>query len=127
MRLYACVSQRIKDAAKNSHVVSAGIDLMPALDNQGIDSRAICEFIRDNYFNRGDDKLIPQEARDSLNLVAKILNISWVADGLENPPQIICPRSTNCPKEKYCEDKPKSRKKVSWLNEIKEDILTELN
>ena len=35
--------------------------------------------------------------------------------------------ASNCPKEKGCEDQPKGGKKVSWLNEIKQEILTELN
>ena len=126
LRLYACVSQRVHDAAKNSHVISTGIDLMPALENQGINTQEICELIRDAYFNKGHDKLIPQEAREYINLVAKILNISWVAEGLKNPVQIICPRSSNCPKDKHCENQPKHRKKVSWLNEIKQEVLTEL-
>jgi hypothetical protein len=49
-----------------------------------------------------------------------------VAEGLKNPVQIICPRSSNCPKDKHCENQPKHRKKVSWLNEIKQEVLTEL-
>ena len=126
LRLYACASQRVNDAANNSHVISTGIDLMPALENQGINTQEICKIIRDAYFNKGDEKLIPKEARDSINLVAKILNISWVAEGLKNPVQIICPRSSNCPKDKHCENQPKHRKKVSWLNEIKQEVLTEL-
>ena len=51
LRLYACVSQRVHDAAKNSHVISTGIDLMPALENQGINTQEICGLIRDAYFN----------------------------------------------------------------------------
>jgi len=127
LHLYSCVSQRIKDAAKNSHVVSAGIDLIPALDNQGIDSREFCENIRDHALQNKSAKDIPQHITDPLNLVSKILNISWISEGLNNPIQIICPRSSNCPKEKGCEDQPKGGKKVSWLNEIKQEILTELN
>ena len=33
---------------------------------------------------------------------------------------------SNCPKDKHCENQPKHRKKVSWLNEIKQEVLTEL-
>jgi hypothetical protein len=126
MRLYSCVSLRIKDAAKNSHIVSTGIDLIPALNAQGINSNDLCEEIKDFYFNSSPNSPIPDSIQEPIKLVSKILNISWVADGLENPPQIICPRSNSCPKHTHCENKPKSRKKVSWLNEIKREILTEL-
>ena len=126
MRLYSCVSQRIKDAAKNSHVVSTGIDLIPALNAQGVDSSGLCEEIRDFYFSADQGSPIPNSIQKPIKLVSKILNISWVADGLVNPPQIICPRSNSCPKNTHCENKPRSRKKVSWLNEIKQEILTEL-
>ena len=127
LHLYSCVSQRIKDAAQNSHVISAGIDLIPALENQGIDGVEFCEKIREYCFQNPGSKNIPLDIEDPLNLISKILNITWISEGLNNPIQVICPRSSNCPKEKVCEDQPKRGKKVSWLNEIKQEIITELN
>jgi len=91
-----------------------------------VDSSSLCEEIRDFYFSADQSSPIPNSIQEPIKLVSKILNISWVADGLENHPQIICPRSNSCPKNIHCENKPRSRKKVSWLNEIKQEILTEL-
>ena len=55
--------------------------------------------------------------------IGTILNISWLIEAAENPVDIICQRSTNCPRLNNCENFPKSRKKISWTNQIKEEIL----
>ena len=42
---------------------------------------------------------------------------------VQNPVDLICQRSTNCSRIDNCENFPKSRKKISWTDQIKEDIL----
>ncbi len=52
-----------------------------------------------------------------------ILNISWLIEAVQNPVDLICQRSTNCSRIENCENFPKSRKKISWSDQIKDDIL----
>ena len=40
----------------------------------------------------------------------------------ENPIEIICPSNTDCPRPNKC-DKKKTNQKMSWINQIKEDII----
>ena len=55
--------------------------------------------------------------------MGKVLNISWIIDALENPINITCQRSTNCPRNKTCDNILKTHKKISWVSQIKKEIL----
>ncbi len=101
-RLYCCESIRSRDAAGNARVLCAGIDLAPALTSQGFDARDIVEQIETSCNRGGGAAPIPAEARRKLENVAKILNIGWISDGAAQDANIICPRSSACPREKHC-------------------------
>ena len=105
-RLYCCQSIRSKDAAGNPHVLCAGIDLAPALHAQGTDPATAIDSIEASCNRNGGSGPIPAEARAQLESVAKILNIGWVADGTAKDATIICPRSTNCPRDAHCLGEP---------------------
>jgi len=101
-RLYCCQSIRSKDAAGNPHVLCAGVDLAPALAAQNIDALRTIDMIESSCNRGGGSASIPVEARQQLESIAKILNIGWIADGCVGEATIICPRSSNCPRDEHC-------------------------
>jgi len=121
--LYASVSMRTKDAAQNSHVISTGIDLGPAIESQGFNKSELLNKIDEMCLNANGDVILNEEIQDQLLRVARTLNITWVEDAIYSSCSIICPRSTNCPRPVACEKHPSSKKNFSWLNEIKQDII----
>ena len=74
-------------------------------------------------YKRDGSMLLSTKHQDIIYQVGNILNISWLIDAIKRPVDIICQRSTNCPRINNCENFPKSRKKISWTNQIKKDIL----
>ena len=121
--LYASVSIRTRDAAKNPHVISTGIDLGPAIESQGLDKDELFNEISSSCLGGNGDILLNETIRNQLLKVARTLNISWAEDAIDNTCSIICPRSTNCPRPNSCEKHPSSNKNFSWLNEIKSEII----
>lgn len=122
-RLYCCESIRSRDPAGNPHVLCAGIDLAPALTSQGFDARAIVEEIERSCNRGGGSAPIPAEARRKLENVAKILNIGWISDGAAQDANIICPRSSACPREKHCQGRAASRRPPQ-IERIRERLAT---
>ena len=121
-RLYTCQSIRSQDAAGNSHVLCAGVDLGPALRAQNIEPLDTINAIEKSCNAGGGSGEIPAEARLQLESIGKILNIGWIAAGCEKPATIICPRSSSCPRDKHClgKQKPKLRPQIE---EIRESLL----
>ncbi|MFM7396713.1 MAG: DUF3612 domain-containing protein [Gammaproteobacteria bacterium] len=101
-QLYCCHSLRTRDAADVSHVLSVGIDLAPALDAQGFDSRHLIDLIDHQCGHGGGVARLPEEAAEAIRTVSHVLNIAWVARSLEAPASIICPRSRSCPRSTPC-------------------------
>lgn len=121
-RLYCCQSIRSKDAADNTHVLCAGIDLAPALRAQGFDVRETIDAIEASCNGGGGSAPIPAEARKQLESVGKILNIGWIEQGVTRDATIICPRSSSCPRDNHCLGKVKPRLKPQ-IDEIRESLL----
>jgi len=121
-RLYCCQSIRSKDAAGNTHVLCAGVDLAPALNAQNINATKTIDMIEASCNRGGGAAAIPLEARQQLESIAKILNIGWIADGTAKDATIICQRSSNCPRDQHCLGKkmPKLKPKI---DEIRDQIL----
>ena len=123
-RLYTCQSIRSNDAAGNSHVLCAGVDLAPALRAQNIDPLDTINTIENSCNAGGGSGEIPDSARLQLESVGKILNIGWIEEGCKKPATIICPRSSTCPRDKNCLGKkpPKSR---SQIDQIRDSLSTQ--
>ncbi|MGI9221525.1 MAG: DUF3612 domain-containing protein [Woeseiaceae bacterium] len=121
-RLYTCQSVRTKDAAGNSHVLCAGVDLSPALRAQNIDAAETIDAIEASCNAGGGSGDIPDESKAQIESVSRILNIGWIAEGCQKPATIICPRSSSCPRDKHCLGKqpPKLRPQI---DEIRESLL----
>jgi transcriptional regulator with XRE-family HTH domain len=97
-RLYCCHSVVTRDAAQIAHVQSVGVDLLPALDAQGYAGDDIVESVAAACQRGGGDAPIPAPAAEALRAVSRVLNIHWIADALESPAGVICPRSGACPR-----------------------------
>ena len=98
-RLYCCHSLLTRDAADALHVISVGVNLLPALDAQGFDGESIVADVADACRRGGGDAPIPDKAASSIRAASQVLNIAWIAAALDSPASVICPRSGACPRE----------------------------
>ncbi len=121
-RLYASTAIKTKDATGEPHVVMVGIDLMPSIEMQGIDIKEFIEEVDTACFAQDRELFMPANIKNELEKVGRVLNISWVVDAASKPINIICPRSTSCPRKDFCGKLPE-KSKISWMNEIKDEIL----
>src|ERR1700744_1449309 len=97
-RLYCCHSLQTRDALDELHVLSVGVDLLPALDAQGFDGEEIVSAVADSCRRGGGDGAIPAVASNAIRAASQVLNISWIADALGANASVICPRSGACPR-----------------------------
>jgi len=121
--LYCCHSRRTEDMAGNPHVLSVGIDLVPALRSHSIDAEAIVAGIADACLQRRGEAAIPKAAAEAIRAVAKVLNIAWVEDALSRPARIICPRSTHCPRTEHCDGARASRARE--ITDVRHEIISQ--
>ncbi|HEX3397606.1 MAG TPA: DUF3612 domain-containing protein [Steroidobacteraceae bacterium] len=98
-RLYCCHSLLARDALDELHVLSVGVDLLPALDAQGFDGEEIVASVADSCRRGGGDGAIPAAASGAILAASQVLNISWIADALGSRASVICPRSGACPRQ----------------------------
>ena len=101
--LYCCHSVRTKDMAGNPHVLSVGIDLVPALEANGVDATQIVDRIAEECLLRGGAAKIPKPEAEAISAVSNVLNIEWVKESLSSNARIICPRNTRCARDGKCE------------------------
>lgn len=121
-RLYSCESVRVKDAADNYHVLCAGVDLNPAIASQGKDAAELIEQISAGKLMEDGSREISSRVRKDLLSVARILNISWVEQGLEKGARVICPRSSACPRDPCCSGAARPKQRAPGLNDVREEI-----
>jgi transcriptional regulator with XRE-family HTH domain len=105
-RLYCCHSLLTRDALDEWHVLSVGVDLVPALDAQGFDGEAVVAQVAESCRRGGGDGKIPAEAASSIRAASQVLNIAWIADALDSQASVICPRSGACPRQPRCSVHP---------------------
>jgi hypothetical protein len=105
-RLYCCHSLQTRDALDEWHVLSVGVDLLPALDAQGFEGEGIVDTIAEACRRGGGDGAIPAHASSAIRAASQVLNIAWIADALDLPASVICPRSGACPRKPSCAPEP---------------------
>ena len=120
--LYCCHSRRTNDMAGNPHMLSVGIDLVPALSSHSVDAENIVASITDECLHHHGEARIPKAAVEAIKGAAKVLNIAWVEDALSNPARIICPRSTHCPRTEHCDGASASRARE--ITDVREEIIS---
>ncbi len=101
-RLYCCHSLLTRDALDEMHVLSVGVDLLPALEAQGFDGESVVAAVAESCRSGGGDGAIPAEAATHIRAASQVLNIAWIADALDSPASVICPRSGACPRQPRC-------------------------
>jgi hypothetical protein len=84
--------------AGNPHVLSVGIDLLPALEANLEDAHAILDECR----RHKRDARVRGAAAAAIARVAAMLNIAWLGEALDARARIICPRSSRCPRADRC-------------------------
>jgi transcriptional regulator with XRE-family HTH domain len=97
-RLYCCHSLVTRDAADAIRVLSAGVDLAPALEAQGYDADGIVEEVWNACRRAGGEAPLPDAAAEALRTVGQVLRIEWVGEAAGSAARIICPRSQGCPR-----------------------------
>jgi len=122
--LYCCHSRRTSDMAGNPHVLSVGIDLMPALRSHSADSEDILAGITDECLRHRGEASIPRTVAGVIRGAAKVLNVAWVEDALSNPARIICPRSTHCPRTPHCDGACGSRARE--ITDVRDEIINKV-
>jgi len=120
INLYCSVSLKTNDAAGNPHIVCAGISLNDAIEMQGYNKNEILEEIYSNCYKSGGSKQLPKKHKRIIFQIGIILNIKWITESADTAVDIICHLNANCPK---CEKLTKKRKKISWTNQIRKEIL----
>lgn len=101
--LYCCHSRRTDDMAGNPHVLSVGVDLMPALRSHTNHAQRLVDSIATACLQHRGQARIPEEAAEAIRGVGNVLNIAWVPEALNRSARIICPRSTHCPRTEPCD------------------------
>ncbi len=101
-RIYCCESVNVKDLAGNSHAICAGIDLNPAIEAQGKHADEIAHDLKHICSKQGGSAAIPKSIKSDLMSISRILNISWIAQGIENDARLICSSGSNCPRDPDC-------------------------
>ena len=119
--LYCCHSRRTNDMAGNPHVLSVGIDLVPALRAHTADADDVVASITEECMRHRGEAKIPKRAAEAIRGTAKVLNIAWVEDALSGTARIICPRSTNCPRTGHCDGAGAARARE--ITDVREEIL----
>ena len=122
-RIYCCHSLRTHDAAGNAHVLSVGIDLLPALQEQIADPGSLIEATAARAIGDSGEGKLPEELIQGISTVSKVLNIHWLADALAHPASIICPRSTTCPLSRPCRN-PARPPVGATIESLRKEILS---
>lgn len=122
--LYCCHSRRTNDMAGNPHVLSVGIDLMPALCAHGVDAEDILGAVGEACRRHHGEAQIPGAAATAIAQIGKVLNVAWVADALAHPARVICPRSTHCPRTPHCVAGTPSRARD--ITDVRKEIVAEV-
>ena len=123
LSLYCSISLKTNDAAGNPHVLCVGIDLNDAIEMQGHSNDNIIHEIYESCHSNNGSGMLSEANKNILIQIGIILNISWLIEAVQLPVDLICQRSTNCSRINNCENFPKNRKKISWTDQIKDDIL----
>ena len=120
-QLYCCHTLTTRDIAGNPHVLSVGIDLLPALSANGADETQIANSIGEACLRKKGQAKIGREEAEAIRAVADILGIAWVEEALAQPARIICPRGSRCPRNEKCDVGSTTRAKD--ISDVKQEIL----
>ena len=107
-------------------LLSLGIDLIPAIKNQGIDGDELLQSLEEECQKNGGEAELNPSVREVVEKLSHILRIQWLGEAVNVPARIICPRSLNCQRNKKCIP-THSGNKNNGIESIREDILKAKN
>ncbi len=119
--LYCCHSHRTLDMSGSPHVISVGVDLVPALRSHTAEADRIVASITEACQQHHGQASIPKEAAAAIQAVARVLNIAWIEEALLRRARIICPRSTSCPRSEPCDATHISR--ALEITDVRQEII----
>jgi transcriptional regulator with XRE-family HTH domain len=119
--LYCCHSHRTLDMSGSPHVISVGVDLVPALRSHTADADRIVASVTEACLQHHGQAPIPKDAAAAIQAVARVLNIAWIEEALLRRARIICPRSTFCPRSEPCDATHISRARE--ITDVREEII----
>jgi hypothetical protein len=119
--LYVCHSRRTEDMAGNPHVLSVGVDLVPALRMHTAKADALVDAIAQACLDHHGEARIPAEAAEAITAVSRVLDIGWIPEALQKPARIICPRSTHCPRQEHCDGHRPSHARE--ITDVRQEII----
>ncbi len=120
-QLYCCHTLRTRDMAGTPHVLSVGVDLVPALSSNEANGARIVDSIGEECLRKGGQAKIGRDAAEAIRAVGNILSIAWIEESLKQPARIICPRSSRCPCQGKCNVAPATRARD--ITDVKREIL----
>jgi len=111
--------------AGNPHVLSVGVDLVPALRSHTPDADRHVESIAQACLHHHGEARVPDDAARAIAGAAKVLNIAWIPEALERPARIICPRSSHCPRNEHCDGGHASHARE--ITDLQREIIGKIN
>ena len=116
--LNSSISMRMKDASGTPHVLCLGLNLENALKKQ---MNNYDDFISDLERSSGSinrkQPIKKVHAKEIVKL-SRILNIKWIAEALENNIDV-----TYINKQQELKENKKTKTEISWINDIKNDVI----
>ncbi|PID63022.1 MAG: MerR family transcriptional regulator [Gammaproteobacteria bacterium] len=94
--IYCCESVKVLDFSGRAHVLCSGVDLNPALQASGHDAFDIAGRLHHDCEQGNGNASIAPDIGKLLLKVGRILNIGWIARGIERDAQLICQRGSVC-------------------------------
>ena len=122
--LYCCHSRRAEDMAGNPHVLSVGLDLVPALRSHGVDADKLVQGLAGACLQHHGEARISGDAMEAIRGISKVLNVAWVEEALSRPARVICPRSMNCPRSPHCDGAGASHARE--ITDVREEIVSRI-
>lgn len=121
--IYSCVSILTTDLAGNKHVLCTGVDLNPAIQSQGIDANDIAETLKADCVQNGGSAAMHRSIQQSLSRISRILNIGWIASGLDQPARLICSRAGSCPRTPRCANTESQKRSDRTISSLRRNLL----
>ena len=113
--LNVSVSIKVRDVSDTPHVLCVGINLEDALSKQMSNYEDfINEIHKDANDSKGDFKINKKHVEQIYKL-SRILNIRWVEEAAKNPIDIISINNKVSIQN--------NKDKISWINDIKKDVI----
>jgi len=123
--LFCSISIKTKDAAGNPHIICTGISLNDALEMQDYNSNEILEEIYRHCLESNGLAKSTQKHKKIIHQIGIILNMSWILESLNQPIDII--HGSDEFLEINTIKTADKKKKISWTNQIKDEILANKN